>query len=79
MVKHTQIIHWFLPTNCLSVFEHFEGLVLTLFNELCEIDILSFFKVMGVMTSIYLWYKYALHYANTQLVSAFSFISKLRI
>ena len=23
MVKHTQTIHWQVPTNCLSVFDHF--------------------------------------------------------
>ena len=28
MVKHTQTICWLLPTNCLSVFEHFVGLTL---------------------------------------------------
>ena len=26
MVKHTQTIWRFLPTNCLSVFDHFVGL-----------------------------------------------------
>ena len=28
MVKHTQTIFWLLPTNCLSVFDHFMGLAL---------------------------------------------------
>ena len=28
MIKHTQTIHWLLPTNSLSVFDHFVGLVL---------------------------------------------------
>ena len=28
MVKHTQTIHRLLLTNCLSVFDHFVGLVL---------------------------------------------------
>ena len=28
MVKHTQTICWLLPTNCLSVFDHFVGMVL---------------------------------------------------
>ena len=28
MVKHTQTIRRLLPTNCLSVFDHFVGLVL---------------------------------------------------
>ena len=23
MVKHTQAIRWLLPTNCLSIFDHF--------------------------------------------------------
>ena len=28
MVKHTQPVRWLLPTNCLSVFDHFMGLAL---------------------------------------------------
>ena len=28
MVKHTQTIRWLLPTNCLSVFDHFVGFLL---------------------------------------------------
>ena len=28
MVQHTQTIRWLLPTNCLSVFDHFVGLPL---------------------------------------------------
>ena len=28
MVKHTQTIPWQQPTNCLSVIDHFVGLVL---------------------------------------------------
>ena len=28
MVKHCQTIRWFLPKNCLSVVDHFLGLVL---------------------------------------------------
>ena len=28
MVKHTQTICWQKPTNCLSVFDHFVGLML---------------------------------------------------
>ena len=28
MVKHTQTIRWLLPTNCLSVVDHFAGLAL---------------------------------------------------
>ena len=28
MVKHAQTVRWPLPTNCLSVFEHFAGLAL---------------------------------------------------
>ena len=27
MVKHTQTIHWLLPTNCLSLFDRLVGLV----------------------------------------------------
>ena len=26
--KHTQTIHWLLPTNCLNVFDYFVGLLL---------------------------------------------------
>ena len=28
MVKHTQTIRWQIPTNCLSVFDHFVGLAI---------------------------------------------------
>ena len=28
MLKHTQTIHWQMPTNCLSVFDNFVGLAL---------------------------------------------------
>ena len=28
MVKHIQTVLWLLPTNCLSVFNHFMGLAL---------------------------------------------------
>ena len=33
MVKHIQAIHWLLPTNCLSVFDHYEGLALKRLNS----------------------------------------------
>ena len=33
MVKHTQTIRRLLPTNCLSVFDHFVGLELLLYNS----------------------------------------------
>ena len=48
MVKHTQTISWLLPTNCLSVFSHFVGLVLKgiinnrLNTELLGISIISY-------------------------------------
>ena len=32
MVKHTQTILWLLPTNCLSVFDHFVGLAIKWLN-----------------------------------------------
>ena len=34
MVKHTQTIRRQLPTNCLKVFNHFVGLVLTGLTEM---------------------------------------------
>ena len=33
MVKHNQTIHRLLPTNCLSVFDHFVGLALKGLNN----------------------------------------------
>ena len=36
MVKHTQTIHRLLPTTCLSMFDHFMGLVLKGLNNLCK-------------------------------------------
>ena len=35
MVKHTQKLFRLLPTNCLSLFDHFVGLPLKGFRELC--------------------------------------------
>ena len=32
MVKHTQTICWLLPTDCLSVFDHFVGLAFKRLN-----------------------------------------------
>ena len=37
MVKHTQIIRRLLPTNCLSVFEHFVGSVLKWLNNIMSV------------------------------------------
>ena len=34
MVKHTQRIRWKKPANCLSVFDHFVGLVVKVLNYL---------------------------------------------
>ena len=36
MVKHTQTIRRLLPTNCLSVLDHFVGLAPKVFNPLCS-------------------------------------------
>ena len=32
IVKHTETIHLLLPMNCLSVFDHFVGLVVNMFK-----------------------------------------------
>ena len=37
MVKFTQTICWLMPTNCLSVFDHFVELVLK--ELMCEISL----------------------------------------
>ena len=42
MVKHTQTIRHKLPTNCLSVFDHFMGLALKGLSEFKEINYLLF-------------------------------------
>ena len=39
MVKHTQTISRQNPTNCLSVFDHFVGLVLTVLRNPADIKI----------------------------------------
>ena len=36
MVKHTQTIHRLMPTNCLSVFDHFVGRALKGLNKLIQ-------------------------------------------
>ena len=38
MVKHTQTIRWQQPANCLSVFDHFVGLVLKEFKVIQNIE-----------------------------------------
>ena len=43
MVKHTQTIRQQLPTNCLSVFDHFVILVLKGLIQIFEYDIRDFF------------------------------------
>ena len=43
MVKHTQTIRQQLPTNCLSVFDHFVILVLKGLIQVFEYDIRDFF------------------------------------
>ena len=40
MVKHTQTIRQLLPTNFLSVFDHFVGLALKLLRFLFQVDFL---------------------------------------
>ena len=62
MVKHTQTSRRLLPTNCLSVFDHFVGLALkglTLFSILTDsaqdgkyigaIFLLNFYKSLNVL------------------------------
>ena len=44
MVKHTQTIRRFLPTNCLSVFDHYVGLALKGLNSLINMTSISMLK-----------------------------------
>ena len=39
MVKHTQIIYWQMPSNCLSVSDHFVGLTLKGLNGLTRMNL----------------------------------------
>ena len=47
MVKHTQTICRLLPTNCLSVFDHFVGLALKGLNSLSEVVVAYRFCYMN--------------------------------
>ena len=47
MVKHTQTIRRLLPTNCLSVFDHFVGLALKGLKELYINNV--HFRITGVI------------------------------
>ena len=38
MIKHTQTIRGLLPTNCLSVFDHFMELALQAISDQCSIS-----------------------------------------
>ena len=53
MLKYTQTIRWLLPTNCLSVLEHFVGSALKglkIITKLFEIST----KVLGIYFVFYL-------------------------
>ena len=52
MIKHTQTIHWLLPINCLSVFDHFVGLALKYFKH--SIQIVPMFP-FTLTLSVILW------------------------
>ena len=41
MVKYAQTIRWLLPTNCLSVFDHFMGLVLKGLRKIMRLGLWS--------------------------------------
>ena len=49
MVKHTQTIRRLLPTNCLSVFDHFVGLALKGLSEYEQINFLFSLKSISFL------------------------------
>ena len=58
MVKHTQTIRRFWPTNCLSVFDHFAGLVLKGLTLLTLAEIIVLFYTLQL---------YKFHYFDTTM------------
>ena len=46
MVKHTQTIRRLLPTNCLSVFDHFVGLALKELKSLQTLTLKQWFTIL---------------------------------
>ena len=74
MVKFTQTIHWLLPTNCLSVFDHFVGLSLKgLTQEFCILNSLLPLTVMFWKSPVlFRWVS-----QNERTVSVFHFWSWL--
>ena len=58
MVKHTQTIRRLWPTNCLSVFDHFAGLVLKGLTLLTLAEIIVLFYTLQL---------YKFHYFDTTM------------
>ena len=54
MVRHTQIIRWQKPTNCMSVFDHFVGLTLKklIFFDPFHVNVLIFFNASQHSTAL---------------------------
>ena len=53
MIKHTQIILWLLPTNCFSVFDHFERLALKGLRSLIDYISLMFAGIFTTFTGTF--------------------------
>ena len=70
MVKHTQIICWVLPTNSLSVFDHFVRLVLKGLNSMQQQDIFS--KELPIFQMVrYYWFtciEIAMEYSSKSII-----------
>ena len=58
MVKHTQTIRRLWPTNCLSIFDHFAGLVLKGLTLLTLAEIIVLFYTLQL---------YKFHYFDTTM------------
>ena len=57
MVKHPQRIRWLLPTNCLSVFDHFVRLALKRLSSLFWYSKLSYFhNLASAMSFTFLYF-----------------------
>ena len=57
MVKHPQRIRWLLPTNCLSVFDHFVRLALKRLSSLFWYSELSYFhNLASAMSFTFLYF-----------------------
>ena len=72
MVKHTHTIRRFLPTNCLSVFDHFVGLALKALTACTVKGYSRFFTFINPLIAKLMTSVFVLSYIVTHIYCCFS-------